>query len=176
VIPVEKYRDNMMTLKKISNISGYSPSTVSKALNDSFDISVDTKKLIQDIAIQYNYSPNKNAIALRKSKSNIIAVILPQVNQPIYSDTLSDIQKTASKSGYRIMLYQSFEKAATLKQLFEEINDGSVDAAIVLSTTEDIQPLGNIPIEYMQIFENQSQDDLKALCKINFQNLLQRIK
>ncbi len=176
MIPVEKYRDNMMTLKKISNISGYSPSTVSKALNDSFDISVDTKKLIQDIAIQYNYSPNKNAIALRKSKSNIIAVILPQVNQPIYSDTLSDIQKTASKSGYRIMLYQSFEKAATLKQLFEEINDGSVDAAIVLSTTEDIQPLGNIPIEYMQIFENQSQDDLKALCKINFQNLLQRIK
>ncbi len=165
-----------MTLKKISNISGYSPSTVSKALNDSFDISVDTKKLIQEIAVQYKYSPNKNAIALRKSKSNIIAVILPQINQPIYSDTLSDIQKTASKSGYRIMLYQSFEKVATLKQLFEEINDGSVDAAIVLSTTEDIQPLGNIPIEYMQIFENQSQDDLKALCKINFQNLLQRIK
>lgn len=176
-IPAEKYRDrDMMTLKKISHISGFSTSTVSKALNDCYDISVDTKKLIQDIAFQYNYTPNKNAIALRKSKSNIIAVILPQVNHPIYSDTLFDIQKTASKSGYRIMLYQSFEKAATLKELFEEINDGSVDAAMVLTTSENIQQLGNIPIEYIKIFENQSQDDLKALCKINFENLLQRIK
>lgn len=83
----------MMTLKKISHISGFSTSTVSKALNDCFDISVDTKKIIQDIAIQYNYTPNKNAIALRKSKSNIIAVILPQVNQQLYSDTLFNIQK-----------------------------------------------------------------------------------
>ena len=175
-MPPEKYRDKMMTLKKISHLTGFSPSTVSKALNDRFDISTDTKKIIQDIAFKYNYSPNKNAIALRKSKSNIIAVIVPQVNHPIYSDTLFDIQKKASQSGYRIMLYQSFEQASMLKELFEEINDGSVDAAIVLSTNENIQPIGHIPIECMQILENQSTDDLKERCKINFENLLQRIK
>lgn len=165
-----------MTLKKISNLTGFSPSTVSKALNDSFDISVDTKKLIQEVAVQYNYSPNKNAVALRKSKSNIIAVIVPQVNNQLYSDSLFNIQKTASKSGYRIMLYQSFEKASLLKDLFDEINDGSVDAAMILSANEDVRLMGNIPIEYMQIIENQSQDDLQELCKVNFENLIQRIK
>lgn len=175
-IPAEKYQDKMMTLKKISHLTGFSPSTVSKALNDCYDISVDTKKLIQDIAIQYNYSPNKNAVALRKSKSNIIAVILPQVNNPLYSDSLFNIQKTASQSGYRIMLYQSFEKASTLRDLFEEINDGSVDAAMIISAKEDLRQIGNIPIEYMQVIENQSQDDLQALCKVNFENLIQRIK
>lgn len=165
-----------MTLKKISNLTGFSPSTVSKALNDSFDISVDTKKLIQEVAVQYNYSPNKNAVALRKSKSNIIAVIVPQVNNQLYSDSLFNIQKTASKSGYRIMLYQSFEKASLLKDLFDEINDGSVDAAMILSANEDVRLMGNIPIEYMQITENQSQDYLQELCKVNFENLIQRIK
>ena len=165
-----------MTLKKISNLTGFSPSTVSKALNDSFDISVDTKKLIQEVAVQYNYSPNKNAVALRKSKSNIIEVIVPQVKNQLYSDSHFNIQKTASKSGYRIMLYQSFEKASLLKDLFDEINDGSVDAAMILSANEDVRLMGNIPIEYMQIIENQSQDDLQELCKVNFENLIQRIK
>ena len=140
-----------MTLKKISHSSGFSTSTVSNALNDCLDISIDIKKLIQDIAFQYNYSPNKNAIALRKRKSNIIAVILPQVNHPIYSDTLFDIKKIASKFVYRIILYQSFEKASMLKELFEEINDGSVDAAMVLSINEYLHPMGNVPTEYMQI-------------------------
>ncbi len=166
----------MMTLKKISHLSGFSTSTVSKALNDCFDISMNTKKLIQDIAIQNNYSPNKNAIALRTSKSNIIAVILPQVNHQLYSDTLYDIHKTASNSGYRIMLYQSFESADKEKEYLEDISDGSVDAAIVLSTNEGTQTLGNIPIEYLQIFKNQSQADLQERCRINFENLLQRIK
>lgn len=165
-----------MTLKKISHISGFSTSTVSKALNDSFDISVDTKRLIQDIAFQYKYSPNKNAVALRKSKSNIIAVILPQVNHQLYGDTLFNIQKTASKSGYRIMLYQSFEKESKEKEFLDEISDGSVDGAIMLSTHESAHHHCFIPIEHMQVFENQSQDDLLERCRINFENLLQRIK
>lgn len=176
VIPAGKYQDSMMTLKKISHISGFSTSTVSKALNDCFDISVDTKKLIQEIAFQYNYTPNKNAVALRKSKSNIIAVILPQVNHQIYSETLFNIEKMASKCGYRIMLYQSLESRRKEKEFFEDISDGSVDAAIVLSSKENIQPSGNIPIEYLQISKNQSQDDLLERCRVNFENLLQRIK
>jgi len=165
-----------MTLKEISHISGFSTSTVSKALNNSFDISVETKKIIKDIAIKNNYVPNQNAIALRKNKSNIIAVILPHVNNSIYSETLCDMQKKASKSGYRIMLFQSFTKKEKEKECLDQINDGSVDAAIILSTNKYINPITNIPIEYMRIFKNQSQDNLKDLCKVNFENLLQRIK
>ena len=165
-----------MTLKKISHISGFSTSTVSKALNDCFDISINTKKIIQDIAFQYNYTPNKNAIALRKCKSNIIAVMLPQVNDQLYSDTLFNIQKTASKSGYRIMLYQSFESPSKEKEFLEDINDGSVDAAIVVSTNEELQLKLTIPVEHMQVFRNQSQEDLLERCRINIENLLQRIK
>lgn len=166
----------MMTLKKISHISGFSTSTVSKALNNCIDISVGTKKLIQDIAFQNNYTPNKNAIALRKSKTNIIAVILPQVNYQMYSDLLFGIHKTASKSGYRIMLYQSFENSSKEEEILEGINDGSVDAAIMLSTHQDSQQKRSIPIEHIQIFKNQLGSDLQERCRVNFENLLQRIK
>lgn len=122
----------MITLKNISHLTGFSVSTVSKALNDKHEINADTRKKIQDFTFRSNYVPNKNAISLRRRKSNIIAVILPQVNDVFYSEVLGNMQKTASNSGYRIMLFQSFEKTAKEVAFLDEINDGSIDAAIVL--------------------------------------------
>lgn len=166
----------MMTLKKISNLSGYSTSTVSKALNGGFDINVNTQKLIRDIASQYNYTPNRNAIALRKQKTNIIAVILPQVNHRLYGDLLFNIQKKAAKSGYRIILYQSFENRLKEKEFLEEISDGSVDAGIFITKNGELQSKTNPPIICLQVTDNQSEKDLLERCSVNFENLLERIK
>ncbi|MFY0481399.1 LacI family DNA-binding transcriptional regulator [Flavobacterium sp. PLA-1-15] len=170
----------MITLKKISHLTGFSVSTVSKALNNKQDINVETKKRIQEFAYQRNYVPNKNAISLRKSKSFIIAVILPQVNDAFYSETLCNIQKMASKSGYRIMFFQSFESTAKEVVYLDEINDGSVDGAIVLSTNRNefkanYNKINTIPIESVQITKSQNLDVLKADCMAIFGNLLNQI-
>ncbi len=171
----------MMTLREISTITGFSVSTVSKALNNRFDINTDTRKYIQDIANKNNYVPNKNAISLRKSKSHIIAVILPQVNNSIYSEALFAMQKTASNSGYRIMLFQSFTKVEKEKQYLDEINDGSVDGAVVLSITKHLKNAVNrtidtIPIQYLIIEKNQKTEDIKQQCIDSFKKLLKQIK
>jgi len=170
----------MITLKKISHLTGFSVSTVSKALNDKQDINVETKKIIQEFAFQSNYVPNKNAISLRRSKSFIIAVILPQVNDAFYSETLCNIQKMASKSGYRIMFFQSFENTAKEVIYLDEINDGSVDGAIVLSTNRNefkanYKKINTIPIASVQITKSQNLDILKADCMAIFGNLLNQI-
>lgn len=171
----------MMTLKKISKFTGFSVSTVSKALNDKHDINLATKKMIQEFALKNNYVPNKNAIALRRNKSNIVAVVLPHVNDSFYSEALCSMQKMASKSGYRVMLFQSFENTVKEKEYLEDVNDGSIDGAIVLSANkndvkENTSKLNMIPIEYMHIIKSQSYDDLKANCISNFGNLLKQIK
>ena len=69
-----------MTIREISILSGYSVSTVSKALNNKTDISEGTKTMIKRIAKEHNYVPNKYAVALRKKRIQLIAVILPKVN------------------------------------------------------------------------------------------------
>lgn len=171
----------MMTLKKISKFTGFSVSTVSKALNDKHDINVTTKRIIQEFAVKNNYVPNKNAIALRRNKSNIVAVVLPHVNDTFYSEALCSMQKIASNSGYRVMLFQSFENTLKEKEYLEDVNDGSIDGAIVLSVNkneikENNTKLNVIPIEYIHVMKSQSYDVLKASCISNFGNLLKQIK
>jgi LacI family transcriptional regulator len=170
----------MITLKKISRLSGFSVSTVSKALNDKHDINIDTKRIIQEIASKNNYKPNKNALALRVNRSFIIAVIVPQINDILYSELLSDMHRSASKIGYRIMVFQSFEEIIKLEKCLEDVNDGSVDAAVVLSNN----PIGigmpykgelDVYVEYIHILKNHSKADLKGYCISVFEKLLNKI-
>jgi LacI family transcriptional regulator len=168
----------MITIKKISDLMGYSPSTVSKALNNKHDINIETKKNIKAFAIKNNYIPNKNAISLRRSKSNIIAIILPRINNVVYSETVYNVQNLASKSGYRVVLFQSFEEIDKERECLDQINDGSIDGAIVFSKnkkvlTTNCNDTSKIPIEYIDI---QEYDVVNPNYISKFENLLKLIK
>jgi LacI family transcriptional regulator len=54
-----------LTIKDIAKEFKVSISTVSKALNDSYEISEATKSKIQKYAKEHNYKPNFNALSLK---------------------------------------------------------------------------------------------------------------
>jgi Transcriptional regulators len=57
-----------ITIKELSKILEVSISTVSKALNDSYEISDTTKERIKSAAKLHNYKPNKLAVNLKSGK------------------------------------------------------------------------------------------------------------
>lgn len=65
-----------LTLKKIAQDLKVSISTVSKALRDSYEISEETRKKIQEYAKQYNYKPNSIALSLKNQKTKKIGIII----------------------------------------------------------------------------------------------------
>jgi DNA-binding LacI/PurR family transcriptional regulator len=169
-------RSSSVTLKELSRLSGFSVSTVSKALNNKFDISPDTRKAIQKIAVQHNYVPNNYAVALRKKETKAIAIIIPQINTPFYSCFVYTIEKVASKFGYRIVLFQTFEEATREKDCLNSINDGSVDGAILVSknkfhSLEKRQP-NQLPVQYIELSETLEEQQLKYVCINAFSELL----
>ena len=66
-------------LKDISKALGLSLSTISRALNDSYEISEKTKKIVREYAEQINYRPNPVAVSLREKRSRSIGVILAEI-------------------------------------------------------------------------------------------------
>jgi DNA-binding LacI/PurR family transcriptional regulator len=165
----------MMTLKKISIQTGFSVSTVSKALNDKDDINPSTKKIIQDFASKSNYKQNKTALALRLRKSFIVAIIMPRINNSLYGEILHDIQKCAAKNGYRIMFFQSFEEMITIHHYLEEVADRTVDAAILLTVHDKIKKevesnYINLPVKTILVNQDQSASSIKETCAELFKN------
>jgi len=67
-----KMHKGQVTIKDIAKELGISPSTVSRALKDHPDISADTKKAVQELALKWNYKPDPIALSLKSRKSKII--------------------------------------------------------------------------------------------------------
>lgn len=78
----------MTTIKDISKETGYSISTVSKALKNSTRISKKAREKIQDVAKRLHYIPNASAINLRTGHTGNIGILVPYKKQNTYYDKL----------------------------------------------------------------------------------------
>ncbi len=130
-----------VTMKTLSQMSGYSVSTVSKALRDKKDISVKTRLIIKELAESYDFVPNNSAIALRSQKSNTIAVIVPQIDSMIYGSMLNSIQMEAFKQGYRVVVQQYLNYQNGEIECLKGLRNGGIDGVIVIGTSRNLEHL-----------------------------------
>ena len=127
-----------ITIKELSKILEVSISTVSKALNDSYEISDSTKERIKSAAKTYNYKPNKLAVNLKSGKTNTIGVVLPSIKNFFMSRVLRGIDSVIAKSNYNIIISitnESFDKEV---QSIQTLSNGLVDA-IIIAVSEETQ-------------------------------------
>lgn len=117
-----------VTIKDIARQLDISPSTVSRALKDHPDISRKTKDAVLELASRLDYHPNSIALSLRKSQTNTIGVIIPEIVHFFFSTVISGIEDIAYNAGYNIILCQSsesYEKEVTdTKALLNSRVDG----------------------------------------------------
>jgi DNA-binding LacI/PurR family transcriptional regulator len=89
-----------------------SVSTVSKALNDSPEISEQTKIKVQEYAKLKNYKPNVIGLNLKNRKTKTIGVIIPNILNPFFAKVFTGIEKVADEKGYNLITCISNESIA----------------------------------------------------------------
>jgi len=171
----------MVTIKLLAEQLHVSVSTVSKALNDSSEISSATTRRVKDLAKHYNYHPNRTAVNLKSSQTKTIGVILPNILNRFFAKVLFGIEKEATKKGYNIITCISNESLDKEKESLQLLTHGAVDGFIV-AVSEDTQTLGSfdhfntilqqgVPIVMFDRVLNQVPcdkviiDDFEASCK-----------
>jgi LacI family transcriptional regulator len=128
-----------VNIKTIASELGVSPSTVSKALKDSHEISLETRKKIQAYAKFYNYKPNSLALGLRNQKTMVIGVIVPELVHHFFSRVISGIEKVANENDYNLMICLSNDKLQKEKQNIDMLTNGSVDGLLVSVAKESFE-------------------------------------
>jgi LacI family transcriptional regulator len=126
------------TLKQIARELGVSVSTVSKALNNSAEISETTKSKIQEFAKLKNYKPNIVALNLKNRQTKTIGVILPNILNSFFAKVFTGIEKVAEEKGYHIITCISNESLEKEIHAMELLSNGTVDG-FLLSISEESQ-------------------------------------
>jgi len=127
-----------LTIKDIAREFGVSISTVSKALNDSYEISETTKEKIQKYAKENNYKPNFNAISLKNRKTKTIGIIIPNMLNYFFAQVFNGIEKVANERGYKIISCISNESFEKEVETIEMLSNGSIDGFILSIAEETI--------------------------------------
>lgn len=128
-----------ITIKDIAKAMGCAPSTVSRALNNSSNISPAVREAIQRYAMEHNYRPNEFALSLRNNRSNTIGVILPQIKHYFFASVLSGIERAAAAAGYNIMVAQSneeYDKEVAIVESFRKAKVCGVIASLAKGTMD----------------------------------------
>lgn len=120
-----------VTIKDIAKILGISVSTVSRALKNHPDISVETKRDVQTLAKKLNYTPNVIALSLRNRKTFLIGVIIPEIIHHFFSCVISGIEQVANKNGYNVVIFQSNESYEREVSICQTILNARVDGVLV---------------------------------------------
>ncbi len=128
-----------VNIKTIASELGVSPSTVSKALKDSHEISKETRARIQAYAKFYNYKPNKLALGLRNQKTMVIGVIIPEIVHHFFSRVISGIENTAYQKDYNLMICVSKDKLSKEIQNIEMLTNGSIDGLLIALAKETLE-------------------------------------
>jgi LacI family transcriptional regulator len=128
------------TLKQIAKELNVSVSTVSKALNDSPEISVQTKIRIKEYAKLKNYKPNVIGLNLKNRKTKTIGVIIPNILDSFFAKVFSGIEKIADNKGYNVIMCISNESLEKEIRIIDMLSNGTIDG-FILSISEEAQKL-----------------------------------
>ena len=128
------------TLKQIAKELGVSVSTVSKALNDSPEISEPTKIRVQEYAKLKNYKPNVIGLNLKNRSTRTIGVIIPNILNSFFAKVFTGIEKVADEKGYKVITCISNESLEKEISALEMLSNGTIDG-FILSISQEAQKL-----------------------------------
>ena len=127
-----------LTIKDIAKEFNVSISTVSKALNNSYEISISTKEKIKKFAKENNYKPNFNALSLKNRQTKTIGIIIPNMLNYFFAQAFKGIEKVANDKGYKIISCISNESYTKEVETIEMLSNGIIDGFILSLSEETI--------------------------------------
>ncbi len=130
------------SIRDVANHVGVSPGTVSRVLNNrmgTLHVSEKTREAILRGARELNYVPNIHAKRLFSRRSNVVALVLPTVEnlgRPIFRDNhlieyFSGLQAALAQTGYRLLMVFNDRKFVEERDYLSLFRERSVDAMLV---------------------------------------------
>ena len=94
----------MANMKEIARIAGVSLGTVSHVLNNTAKVREPTRKRVLEAVQAAGYQPSQLARALRRDKTNMIGMIIPDITNPFFPAVVRGAEDVAFSNGYRLVL------------------------------------------------------------------------
>ena len=125
----------MATIRDVAARAGVSVATVSRVLNENGYVNKETEQRVRRAIQELNYRPNMVARGLANRKTGTIAVILPDIKNPFFSELARAVEDTARAGGFTVIFCNCDDLGPRQKSYIEVLRQKYIDGIIIASNT-----------------------------------------
>ncbi|AOR23403.1 LacI family DNA-binding transcriptional regulator [Clostridium taeniosporum] len=140
------------TLLDVANHVNVSKTTVSMVLNNKkINVSEETRNKIFKASKELNYIPNSLARTLSTNRSYTIGCVVPDIENPFFSEIAKAIETEAEKYGFSMILCNTLNREDKEENYIKLLISKLVDGVIIVPSKDgtnslDLLTLNNIPL------------------------------
>ena len=128
----------MATITDVARLAGVSKNTVSRYLNERGYISDKTRRAIASAIDELHYQPNQIARSLYTRRTNLVGLVIPNVEHPFFAAVTSRIEDELDSRGYKMILCNTLHSTRKERQYIDMLTANKVDGIIIGSHSIDI--------------------------------------
>lgn len=125
---------SITTMQELAQAAGVSIATVSRVFSGSPKVSEKTRTKVLELVHQSGFQPNETARTMAAGSSRLIAVILPDIENPYFSRLLSEVEQLCVKNGYTMIFFNSNGDSEKEKEIVTKMMARQADGMLICMT------------------------------------------
>lgn len=123
----------MATITETARAAGVSAAVVSRILNGDETLRVrdDTRRRVMEAVEALDFSPNFAAKTLRSAESGLLALVVHDFGNPVYTEIIAGAQHAAAQFGKSVLLGEGGGLAGHASRIRQLIGGGGVDGLML---------------------------------------------
>lgn len=134
----------MATIADVAALAGVSVSTAARVLSGRGYASEGTRQRVLQAASELGYVPNRIARSLRTRRTQLIGLLIGDVENSFYSVIAKNVESVAKAAGYHVVLCNSNDDPEVEREYLKLLESMRVDGVIVTPTGKNGRHLARL--------------------------------
>ena len=132
-------RKRAVTIYDVAQHAGVSVATVSRVMN-GITVEPTMAERVRRSAEELRFVPNRTAVSLSRNRTQTVGLLVPDLGNPTFLACLRGLEKAAAHAGYRVLVADTREVAATEAALAQDLRQ-RCDAVVLCAPRTDAADL-----------------------------------
>ena len=159
-----------ITITEVAEKAEVSPATVSRVVNGSAPVSSSKEERVRKAIQELNYKTNKFASALRKNRSDVVGIVVPDVSNPFFSTLIRGAENQLFNSEKAGMICDLDSKPKREGEYVDKLLREQVDGVIIVSTQKSVSHIKRIQKKGIAIVAADRDPYLEGISKVMANN------
>lgn len=133
-----------ISMREIAKIAGVSSATVSRVINGSSLVTPETTERIKKIIHDLNFVPNNSAIHLKHGKSQIYGIIIPDLTNPFFTETVKIFEELLVENEKELLVANTDFHLTRMQRSLRRMLLRRVDGVALLTSELEAAPLESL--------------------------------